>query len=293
MSDAGPAYDYRAARDAVFGSALPGPLRLLVLALIEFMPNCKPSIATLSARCGVERKTAMRALARLERMGVISVERAMGQCSRYDMQPVPSWRTGTKRVLVPEEDGTGTKDDLGPVPNRDGTGTKPVPKAVLSSFRKPFEAVRAEHRQFPVGWHWTPETEAAARMQTVTTDELQEHVNYWTTHAWSVPVTDLDGELRRSIGGIRRRRETAAGKTFGKGRALPEQDSGWDWRSLDQRHRTFCVDHDLGDPSGLAHAFYRTGATTGLTRPQADKAFAQHLRGLTKPRRETKREATA
>ena len=70
MSQAAP-YDYRGARDDVFASTLPGPLRLLVLALIESMPECRPSVATLAQRCGVERKTILRGLARLEQLAVI------------------------------------------------------------------------------------------------------------------------------------------------------------------------------------------------------------------------------
>ncbi len=140
MSD--PAFDYRGARDAFFGHALPHPLKLVGLALVEFMPVCRPSVQTLAERCGVERKTILRALGRLERLGVITVERTAGMRSRYHLQPVPSWRTGTSEgpvplertgtngPPVPERDGTGTNQGMGPVPPRDGTGTKKGPEAV-------------------------------------------------------------------------------------------------------------------------------------------------------------------
>jgi len=65
---------------------------------------------------------------------------------------------------------------------------------------------------YPEGWHWNAETEAAASVVGVSAKQLQDHVDYWTTHVFSRPVCDLDGELRRSIGGIRTRAETARAK---------------------------------------------------------------------------------
>mgnify|MGYP001593041019 CR=1 FL=1 len=139
------AFDFRAARDAFFSHALPHPLKLVGLALVEFMPVCRPSVQTLADRCGVERKTILRALGRLERLGVITIERATGLRSRYHLQPVPSWRTGpsespvppvstgTPEPPVPQKDGTGTNHGTGPVPQRDGTGTSEGPKAVLEA----------------------------------------------------------------------------------------------------------------------------------------------------------------
>ena len=241
-----PAFDYRAARDAVFASSLPGALKLLALALIEFMPVCRPSVVTLAGHCGVERKTVLRALARLERMGVLVVERSPGQRSRYVLQPSHAWRTGPLLVPVPD---IGTGDDSVPVPLETRTGTNggmgPVPteaptspiavgheavEADLESGLKrsareggtrngpvpfaPFDAplLPARFLQYPPGWSWSAETEGAAVMAGVTAADLREHVGYWTTHAWAVAVTDLDGELRRKLPDIRKRRETASAK---------------------------------------------------------------------------------
>lgn len=133
-------FDYRTARESIFGSCLPGPLRLVALVLVEYMPNCQPSVTTIAKQSGVERKTAIRAIARLERLGVISVDRRNGSRSSYSLQPVPLWRTGTRNVPVPERHGTGTNDGMGPVPNEDGTGTNEVPKAVLSRSESGSEA---------------------------------------------------------------------------------------------------------------------------------------------------------
>lgn len=55
---------------------------------------------------------------------------------------------------------------------------------------------------YPPGWHWNAETEAAASIVAVTAAELQDEVDYWTTHIFTRPVRDLDGELRRSLGKI-------------------------------------------------------------------------------------------
>lgn len=79
----------------------------------------------------------------------------------------------------------------------------------------------AEYIQYPKGWRWSAETESEALMQAVSRDDLQEHVNFWTTHKWSIPVTDLDGELRRNIPNIRTRRETNAAKAAAQRNRAP------------------------------------------------------------------------
>jgi hypothetical protein len=72
---------------------------------------------------------------------------------------------------------------------------------------------------YPPGWHWSPETEAAASVAGVSVEQLQEQVDYWTTHVFTRPVRDLDGELRRSLGSIRTRAETTRAKTAALARA--------------------------------------------------------------------------
>lgn len=158
------AFDYRGARDAVFGSGLPGALKLLLLALVEYMPHCSPSVAALARDCGVERKTVLRALQRLERASVLAVERRSGARSVYALRPPSDWRfqpepvpsegtgpeavpvptsgTGTNGGPVPERDGTGPNGGMGPVPNRPRTGPILVPKAGRSRS----ESGRAEAR---------------------------------------------------------------------------------------------------------------------------------------------------
>jgi hypothetical protein len=110
-----------------------------------------------------------------------------------------------------------------PTPQRDA----PPESAPEHTQVRPIRAVEppvipAEYRQFPKGWRWSDDTEQAALIEGVTAADLREHVEFWTTHAWSVPVTDLDGELRRSIGNIRMRRETARAKA----RASPRAAAG-------------------------------------------------------------------
>src|SRR5262245_30541627 len=106
------------------------------------MPDAYPSVQTLAGRCGVERKTVMRALERLERIGVIAVERSPGRINRYVFQGDRSlWRTGPglspvrdvgtspESVQVPERDGTGPKNVLVPVPNTPKTSPNLGPEA--------------------------------------------------------------------------------------------------------------------------------------------------------------------
>jgi hypothetical protein len=81
----------------------------------------------------------------------------------------------------------------------------------------------ARYPSFPEGWHWSAETEAAARIAGVSTAELQEHVDYWTLHDFSRPTNDLDGELRRRLGDIRTHWETERAKAAA--RASPQLTS--------------------------------------------------------------------
>lgn len=76
------------------------------------------------------------------------------------------------------------------------------------------------HASFPKGWRWSAETEAAAAIAGVSLAELQEHVDYWTLHDFSRPTTNLDGELRRSLGSIRTHWETERAKAAA--RASPQ-----------------------------------------------------------------------
>lgn len=163
------AFDYRGAREAVFDSDLPGPLRLVVLAVIESMPNAEPSVALLAKRCGVERKTVLRAIARLELTAVLAVDRSNGRRSRYVLRDPSEWRsfpprstpqavphigTGDDSVPVPESHGTGPNDGTGPVPTAPQTGPILVPKAVEKAVHVSGSPERARE-----GWALTMPSE--------------------------------------------------------------------------------------------------------------------------------------
>lgn len=66
---------------------------------------------------------------------------------------------------------------------------------------------------YPKGWHWSRATEAAAMTIGLSPEDLQEHVDFWTLRDFpGGPVRDLDGELTRSLGGIRKRVEIKRAK---------------------------------------------------------------------------------
>lgn len=161
-------FDYRAARERVFAYRLAPTLKVLMLALIEHMPTCRPSVLRLAEMCCVERKTVLRGLAQLEREGFIEVEREAGVRSTYRLVPIPPEGTGTKLGPVPTKDGTGPICDphqshlmgrdrsqaLGPEADpdlsrvkrdraRDGTGTNlgpvPVSPGVARTYTLPCE----------------------------------------------------------------------------------------------------------------------------------------------------------
>jgi hypothetical protein len=286
-------FDFIAARESIFEAPIPGPLKLVALVLVEHMPNCHPSVTKIASMCGVERKTAIRALARLERMGVISIERRNGALNAYAFRPVPLWRTGPPDVPVPETDGTGTNEGTGPVPMTTGTGPFEVPKAEVSTKEAGERRERArglelaaantigpEWSQYPAGWHWSDATEAEASMQGVTPAQLQEHVAYWTLHKFSRPCTDLDGELRRRIPEIRKRAEKERFRES-QDRANPSQaaPSGntYRWRP-NQSHGDLCKTH--GRDLDFAVTQYRAAGTPERLSSTlaADEDFTRRLK---------------
>jgi hypothetical protein len=285
-------YDFIAARWAIFDAPIPGPLKLVALVLVEHMPNCHPSVSKIASMCGTERKTAIRALARLERMGVISVERRNGALNQYAFRPVPFWRTGPSGVPVPEEDGTGPNEGMGPVPTATETGPSEVPKAGVSRKEAGERRGRArglelaaagaskpDWSQYPAGWTWSNATEAEASMQGVTVTQLREHVDYWSRHKFARPCTDLEAELRARIPDIRKRAEKDRFRDASDRSKAPAVTStnqyGWHPK---QTHRELCKAH--GRDLDFASTQYR-GAGTPERLPStlaADDDFTRRLR---------------
>jgi hypothetical protein len=279
-------FDFIAARGSIFEAPIPGPLKLVALVLVEHMPNCHPSVSKIASMCGVERKTAIRALARLERLGVISVERRNGALNAYAFRPVPLWRTGTSEVPVPESNGTGTNEGTGPVPTEPETSPSEVHKAVISTKEAGERRGRArgleladastigpDWIQYPVGWAWSAATQAEADMQGVTAAQLQEHVNYWSLHKFSRPCTDLDGELRRRLPDIRKRGETERAKP---GQAVASTGNSYAWMPT-QEHRDYVSEH--GRDIAIPIAQYRAAGTPDRA-PSTLAANADFMRRL-------------
>lgn len=122
----------------------------------------------------------------------------------------------TERDVVPARPGPARPGEtplIGSPPTSDASDRHPSPPEGLQPA-----ANGLLHVHFPVGWRWSAETEAAAAMQGVDAAALAEHVEYWTTHVWRIAVHDLEGELRRSIPDIRKRRENRAAVASATGR---------------------------------------------------------------------------
>lgn len=138
---------------------------------------------------------------------------------------------------------------------------------------------RPRWESFPEGWRWSDETRHAAAMVGVTVVELQEHVDFWTTRAFSIPVIDLDGELRRSIGDIKTRRETQRAKAkrvatstgtrpYGSAPSTP-----WEPTS---RHRAYAAKHQL-DIEALAREFRLAEVPARRTLHECNEEFGRRM----------------
>jgi hypothetical protein len=91
---------------------------------------------------------------------------------------------------------------------RESEGQEPEPAASTRSGKR--------WKCFPPDWRgWSLETLAEADARGLTTADLAGHVKYWTVRDFTGgAVTDLDGELRRSLEGIaerKRKPESVAG----------------------------------------------------------------------------------
>jgi hypothetical protein len=98
-------YDYRGARDRIFGivrdsegrvtgfvkSPATMSERVLLLALIEFAPNIEPSTSSLAAMCGTDERSVRRLLRSCEAKGLLSVEHRTGLRSRYTLACDPGF----------------------------------------------------------------------------------------------------------------------------------------------------------------------------------------------------------
>lgn len=94
-----PTFDYRAARDRIFGivrdeygkvtgylAGLAKPTeRALLLALIEFAPNMEPSIAALAQMLGLTERQAQRLVKACQAKGLLQVLPRSGRRNRYQI----------------------------------------------------------------------------------------------------------------------------------------------------------------------------------------------------------------
>jgi len=133
---------------------------------------------------------------------------------------------------------------------------------------------------FPKGWRWSTETEQAAAMVGVTPAQLQEHVDFWTLRDFSGgAVNDLDGELRRVIGDIRKRAEvqqakakrlaaSAGPRSYGSAPSTP-----WEPTS---RHRAYAAKHKL-DIEALAREFRLAEVPERRTLHSCNEEFGRRM----------------
>ncbi len=105
---------------AVFASALPPNEKLVALALLNHWSRGRdtfPGVNRLVAWTSLSRRSVLRAVQRLEQLGAIRIERAVGLANRYDLSPLAGL-TGATQAPVPE--GHQCQPDTPPVPEGHG-----------------------------------------------------------------------------------------------------------------------------------------------------------------------------
>lgn len=99
----------------------PATNKLVLLALADAANAetglCCPSVKYIARRTGLDRKCVMRAVARLEKDGLILVNRSTGSSHSYVLESSPQSGTGTQSGTSPQRgQGTGTQSGTGGVP---------------------------------------------------------------------------------------------------------------------------------------------------------------------------------
>ncbi len=179
---------------------------------------------------------------------------ALHMRARAEPAPVTGPHVQSECAHVPSGNGSGSGSGIGSGRGTDARSLEPVPEPAPEPAPEPTPESEPEpatvplplpvplpapepprlrlvpggadgprYPSYPKGWRWSAETAAAAGIAGVSTDELQEHVSWWTTHDFARPCNDLDGELRRSVPGIRKHSETERFKAAA--RASPQQTS--------------------------------------------------------------------
>jgi hypothetical protein len=118
---------FKVTRQAVFESDLPGISRMVMLVLVDHLPNVCPSVARIVERSGFGRTAVLAALKQLESAGWISVDRRNGGRSTYQLVRHAD-RSATR---------TGTPDAPPPVRVADHTSPPDVPLPVRHADPKP------------------------------------------------------------------------------------------------------------------------------------------------------------
>lgn len=129
--------DFLALNRAVFESSVSLAEQSLLLALIDHLPDCRPSTTRLMARSKLSRSTLFRALASLEAMGVVSCKAQPGKPSMYsiDVSKLPTRVTVTP-LPVSEGDGYPCQADTPPVSHRHPTRVTVTPKGTKEGTKE-------------------------------------------------------------------------------------------------------------------------------------------------------------
>lgn len=112
---------------AVFASALPANEKLVALALLNHWSRSRdtfPGIGRLEAWASLSRSTVLRAVQRLEQLGAIRIERAVGLANRYDLSPLA---TLTSLTETPVSERHRSQPDTPPVSEGNGGSVTETP----------------------------------------------------------------------------------------------------------------------------------------------------------------------
>ena len=198
-------------QDAAWAAPIKPVAAKIILVYLAHKTNsksgaCFPSIKTISEYTGLDRKTVMKSLERLESMGMITSKKKIGCCTHYQVSreklgeyaDVTSTKIGT---ATSTKSGTGTEN--GSTKN----GTAPVPKTVQDQYQKRDTNKEVTSKEqgrekrphpMPEGWQPKESTRQTLKSHGWSDSEIDLHIynlRNWTL-AQNKKYVDWDAALR-------------------------------------------------------------------------------------------------
>lgn len=210
-------FDYCAAREAVYESALSVYGKAVLVQLIEHLPTCRPGLPRLCRRTSLSKMQVIREIHALEDLACVQVTRVAGLGNYYHL--ADDWMSRLPVVAADHPSPVVTSHSQLPVSTSDGTGNSQLPDQSLpgtgtgnSQLPKARSISKKRSRKGKQeGARATP-TRSAVSFLPDGWKPSEEHLAYATEH--SVGLDELVKKFKADVAGGRKPSKNAAAVSF-------------------------------------------------------------------------------